>query len=208
MDSSIKLIFKAFAFFAVPIIILILFILSLFIFFSSSNTDNVAKVNQNQIKVMRPGITRKEIIDIALTLVGKISYFWGGTSPPGWNPEWGRLKLVKAQGDWSTGTYQPYGLDCSGFVDWCFKTAGTNALYPPTSNQLINTYPIKESELKPGDIVFMNEGITSQNHVGLFYKRENGKNLYIHSEGGTGVTINSTPVFKYWRRPFIRFEDD
>jgi cell wall-associated NlpC family hydrolase len=171
-------------------------------------SNNTTSVDVN--KLTRPGISRKEVIDVALSLVGKVEYYWGGTSPPGWNSEWGKPRIVIAPGDWTNGTVQPYGLDCSGFIDWTFKTAGNyNGLYPPTSYQINNTYPISESELKPGDIVFANLGMTSYNHVGIFYRRlPTGQKQYIHSEGGTGVTINSTPVFKHWRRPYIKFEDD
>jgi len=178
----------------------------------SSDDKNSNDTTQNQLvdvnKFTRPGITRKEIIDIALSLVGKVGYWWGGTSGPGWNSEWGIPKLITAPGDWTTGTMQPYGLDCSGFVDWTYKTAGYNGLPPPTGPQWNNTYEINESELKPGDIVFEATGNSSVNHVGIFYKRENGVKYYIHCQGGTGVVINSTRVFIYWRRPYIKFEDD
>jgi len=174
---------------------------------NSNNTTTTQAVDVN--KLTRPGITRKEVIDVALSLVGKVKYWWGGTSGPGWNSEWGKPKLITAPGDWTSGTIQPYGLDCSGFIDWVYKTAGNyNGLYSPTSNQLMNTYSINESELKPGDIVFMNVGNTSLNHVGIFYKIENGKKLYVHCQGGVGVTVNDTSVFRYWRRPYIKFEDD
>lgn len=67
---------------------------------------------------------RSQALAVGLSVVGKIGYFWGGKySGTGWNPEWGTLKKVTAAGDHTTGTYQPYGLDCSGFVDWAYRTA-------------------------------------------------------------------------------------
>jgi cell wall-associated NlpC family hydrolase len=160
------------------------------------SSSSKSKTSQNQVvdvnKFVRPGITRKEIIDIALSLVGKVGYFWSGHSDKGWNPQWGTPTLITVSGDRTSGTVQPYGLDCSGYVDWVFKTAGYNGLYPPTGPQWNNTYEIKESELKPGDIVFEAPGYSQINHVGIFYKRENGVKYYIHCQGGTGVTINSS----------------
>ena len=38
----------------------------------------------------------------------------------GWDARWGEVRQVTAAGSSTTGTYRPYGLDCSGFVDWVF----------------------------------------------------------------------------------------
>ena len=61
---------------------------------------------------------RKELMRCALSLVGRVPYFWGGKSAPGWNSEWNTPKLVTSAGSSSTGTIRPYGLDCSGFTEW------------------------------------------------------------------------------------------
>ena len=45
----------------------------------------------------------------------------------GWDSRWGQLRKVTAEGSSSTGTYRPYGLDCSGFVDWVFYNATDGA---------------------------------------------------------------------------------
>ena len=66
-------------------------------------------------------VERKAVIKAACSLVGKVNYFWGGKSLTlGWNSAWGELRKVTATGSPTTGTYRPYGLDCSGFVDWAF----------------------------------------------------------------------------------------
>ena len=58
---------------------------------------------------------RKTVVQNALTLYGKVSYFWGGKSLViGWDSRWGELRQVTAAGSSTTGTYRPYGLDCSG----------------------------------------------------------------------------------------------
>ena len=64
---------------------------------------------------------RTSVILAAQTLNGKIHYFWGGKyNNLGWNKYWATLKPVTSAGSRDTGTYQMYGLDCSGFVSWSF----------------------------------------------------------------------------------------
>ena len=64
---------------------------------------------------------RRKVIKTACSLVGKVNYFWGGKSLViGWDSRWGSIQKVWADGSPTTGTYRPYGLDCSGFVDWVF----------------------------------------------------------------------------------------
>jgi len=58
---------------------------------------------------------RRAVVEQALSLVGKVNYFWGGKSLAfGWDDRWGQLAKVTADGSSTTGTYRPYGLDCSG----------------------------------------------------------------------------------------------
>ncbi|MEK4120600.1 NlpC/P60 family protein [Paenibacillus sp. FSL W8-0919] len=150
---------------------------------------------------------RRDVIEAGLTLEGRVKYFWGGKSPAGWNDDWGTPKLVTAPGSKTTGTYQPFGLDCSGFIDWAFKTAGLGNTFSAggTSYQWTRTRSITWDELIPGDLVFKNmPGQGGVNHVGIYIgKDQNGKNLYVHCEGGSGVVVNSYKGFKYPRRPLI-----
>lgn len=150
---------------------------------------------------------RMKVIETALTLDGKVDYFWGGKSPAGWNDNWGKLVMVTASGSDSTGTLQPYGLDCSGFIDWVFKTAGLGNVFSSggTSYQWSKTYAITMDELKPGDLVFKNiPGQGGVNHTGIFIGRDtNGNPLYVHCQGSTGVIVNSYKGFKYPRRPLL-----
>lgn len=67
---------------------------------------------------------REAVVRSACSLVGKVNYFWGGKSLViGWDVRWGELRQVTAAGSSTTGTYRPYGMDCSGFVDWVFYNA-------------------------------------------------------------------------------------
>ena len=157
--------------------------------------------------------TRKHIITTALSLVGKVPYFWGGKSAAGWNDEWNTPKLVTAAGSSSTGTIRPYGLDCSGFTDWVYKTALGVSLQAGTYGQWDNSYAITAAELLPGDLGFlMNEGGNGWNHVLIFAGYgEDGSRKWVHSEGGIGVHIN-TPRYEgslILRRPKnVDFEQD
>lgn len=147
--------------------------------------------------------TRKHILTTALSLVGKVPYFWGGKSAAGWNDEWNTPKLVTASGSSTSGTIRPYGLDCSGFTDWVYKTALGVSLYEGTWNQWDNTYAITESELLPGDLGFMAEpGTVPVNHVLIYAgKGENGEQMWVHCASGTGVVLNSPDYVTQYRRP-------
>ena len=64
---------------------------------------------------------RKQVVLTAYQLLGKVNYFWGGKSLVlGWDSRWGTPMKVTAAGSSSSGTVRPFGLDCSGFVDWVF----------------------------------------------------------------------------------------
>lgn len=67
---------------------------------------------------------RRQVVLTAYQLEGKVNYFWGGKSLTlGWDSRWGTPQEVWAAGSVSTGTVRPFGLDCSGFVDWVFYNA-------------------------------------------------------------------------------------
>lgn len=174
-----------------------------------SNLDTLPLTNEQVTKYLaiaqktdpHISIQRSQVLAVGLSVVGKVGYFWGGKyNGTGWNPEWGRLKKVTAAGDHTTGTYQPFGLDCSGFVDWAYRTAGvTNRLQAGgTWHQYNTTTPISASQLEPGDLGFMlANGKTT--HVGIYVGLDSsGKRLWVHSQGGTGVVVG-TCAFSHFR---------
>lgn len=175
-------------------------------------SSSVATVVDADIATQTSNITnpqRKAIIQTALSLVGKVPYFWGGKSKAGWNDAWGKPQLVTAEGSSSTGKYKPYGLDCSGFVDWVYRTSGVGDMLSPSPYGGIRgpwrmSHAIAENELLPGDLVIMYDPAKTSrvNHIGIFYKHDDtGKNVYIHcSSSGNGVVMNSFSGFKYFRR--------
>lgn len=155
--------------------------------------------------------TRKELMRTALSLVGRVPYFWGGKSAPGWNEAWNTPRLVTSAGSSSTGTIQPYGLDCSGFTQWVYQTALGVTLYDGTWNQWDATFAITEDDLLPGDLGFMAvPGTVPVNHVLLYAGSDaDGNQLWVHCTSGSGVVLNSpTYVTQFRRRKDIDLEAD
>jgi cell wall-associated NlpC family hydrolase/3D (Asp-Asp-Asp) domain-containing protein len=138
---------------------------------------------------------RKHILSTALSLVGKVPYFWGGKSEAGWNDAWNTPRLVTAAGGHTSGTIQPYGLDCSGFTDWVYKTAVGMSLYGTNWSQWDNSFAVSAAELQPGDLGFLG-GREDWTHVLMFAGYgENGQRMWVHSSGGEGVILN-TPSYE------------
>ncbi len=84
---------------------------------TNSHTLTPVSIDDTKIQSVHDSITdpqRKAVIDAGLSLLGKVSYFWGGKSSAGWNDAWGESRLVTSAGSYTTDTYRPYGLDCSG----------------------------------------------------------------------------------------------
>lgn len=152
---------------------------------------------------------QEELYETALSIVGKVKYFWGGKSSVGWNNKWGELTLVTSPGNETTGEYIPFGLDCSGYVDWVYKTAGIGNMLSRggTSYQWGQSYPISNDELQIGDLAFLQMPNSSGiNHVGIYIgKDDENNNLYAHCQWGTGVTVDGYKGFKYFRR-VVKFD--
>lgn len=147
---------------------------------------------------------RKEVVRYALSLVGKVNYFWGGKSLViGWDSRWGQPTRVTAPGSPSTGTTRPYGMDCSGFVDWVFYNAsgGSYVLGHGGGAATQHTYctDISWSQAQPGDLVFY----PGDSHVGIVGGRdENGNLLIVHCASGlNNVVITGQSGFTSIGRP-------
>ena len=147
---------------------------------------------------------REAVVRTACSLVGKVNYFWGGKSLViGWDARWGELRQVTAAGSSTTGTYRPYGLDCSGFVDWVFynATGGDYIIGHGGGAMMQHTYctPILWEDAQPGDLVFYPE----DNHVGMVGGwDEDGNILIIHCASGyNDVVITGKEGFTSVGRP-------
>ncbi len=147
---------------------------------------------------------RRKVVIQALSLVGKVNYFWGGKSRVmGWDSRWGRLTKVTAEGSPSTGTYRPYGLDCSGFADWVFwnVSGGTYLLGRGGGSRAQHTYSTNVSweEVQPGDLAFYPD----DSHIGIVGGwDEAGNILIIHcASGRNNVVITGRSGFEVVARP-------
>ena len=108
-----------------------------------------------------------------------------------------------AAGSSTTGTYRPYGMDCSGFVDWVFYNA-TGGQYiighgGGASAQHSYCTPISWDDALTGDLVFY----PGDSHVGIVGGRdENGNLLVIHCASGyNNVVITGKKGFTSIGRP-------
>lgn len=153
---------------------------------------------------------RRMVVTYALALVDKVDYFWGGKSLVlGWDDRWGELTEVTAEGSDSTGTEQPYGLDCSGFVDWVFYNASGGRYIigqgGGAAEQHGNCVDIEWGEVQPGDLLFYPE----DEHVGIAAGRDwLGRLLVVHCASSTdGVAISHRTGFETAARP-MWYEDE
>lgn len=156
---------------------------------------------------------RRAVLEAALSLEGKVDYFWGGKSRAvGWNDSWGSPGIVASAGSTATGSIEPIGLDCSGFIEWAFVNAAGDpaaARYigTGTSEQIGNSYPVKWNEVKPGDLLFLagtNAG--ALNHVGivLSVNDDGTPREVVHCSGSAdNVVVTGPNVFSIARRPYV-----
>ena len=147
---------------------------------------------------------RESIVLTAYQLLGKVTYFWGGKSLVlGWDSRWGTPTTVTAPGSGSTGKVLPFGLDCSGFVDWTFYNATDGAYLPGRGGGAASQHGyctnIAWSDALPGDLVFY----ADDSHVGIVCGYDSvGNLLVIHCSGGqNGVVVTGREGFAVAARP-------
>ena len=108
-----------------------------------------------------------------------------------------------AAGSSTTGTYRPYGLDCSGFVDWVFynQSGGSYVIGHGGGATAQHSYctDISWADAQPGDLVFYPDN----SHVGIVGGRDaNGELLIIHcASGHNNVVITGKEGFTSISRP-------
>ena len=147
---------------------------------------------------------RKQVILTAYQLLGKVNCFWGGKSLVlGWDSRWGTPREVTAAGSPSSGTIRPYGLDCSGFVDWVFYNVSNGGYVIGHGGgarmQHRHCTNISWSQAIPGDLVFYPE----DTHVGIVCGfDESGNVLIIHcASGANNVVVTGRRGFTSIARP-------
>ena len=145
---------------------------------------------------------RKATVKTAFSLVGKVSYFWGGKSSAiGWDSRWGTPKKVTATGSNTTGMTIPYGLDCSGFVDWVFNnTFGVVVGHGGGArSQYSYCRKISWAEAQPGDLVFYPD----LGHVGIVAGYDGERNVLIVHCSLNGVVVTGRVGFTLVGRPEV-----
>ena len=156
----------------------------------AANTAEIEKLLAN----LPPDLSaeRRAIVTKVCSLVGKVNYFWGGKSSAiGWDSRWGKPAKVTAPGSRTTGTVRPFGLDCSGFVDWVFNNTCGYILGQGggAHAQHNNCVDITFAEVLPGDLLFYPD----DSHVGIAVGRDaNGEILVIHCAGGYNNVVLTT----------------
>ena len=175
----------------------------------SSLIGNMSISQQDALELLRSlpqdlSPERRAVVQHALSLVGKVNYFWGGKSLVlGWDSRWGQLREVTSAGSPTTGTYRPFGLDCSGFADWVFYNAsgGEYILGHGGGAAAQHRYceQIGWGEAQPGDLVFYPD----DSHIGIVGLRDvTGNLLIIHcASGANNVVITDSSGFMLVGRP-------
>ena len=115
------------------------------------------------------------------------------------------MKKVWAVGNSTTGTYRPFGLDCSGFVDWVFYDATDSEVILGRGGSAASQHryctDISWEEAQIGDLVFYED----DSHVGIVAGwDENGEVLIVHcSAGYNDVVITGKEGFDVVGKPMF-----
>ena len=156
--------------------------------------DEVTKIIENLPADLSEN--RKQVVLTAYQLLGKVHYFWGGKSLIiGWDSRWGMPMKVTAEGSSTTGTVRPFGLDCSGMVDWVFynQSGGQYVIGHGGGATAQHSYcaPIAWGDAQPGDLVFY----PGDSHVGIVCGFDSSGNIMVihcaSSENNVVVTGKS-----------------
>ena len=92
------------------------------------------------------------------------------------------------------------GFDCSGLVDYVFRTAA-GVMLPRTTRQMgaLDVPRVTRGQLAPGDLVFFATEGNGVSHVGIYV----GKGRFVHAPD-TGGTVRLDPLANpYWARHFL-----
>ena len=164
--------------------------------------DEVAKIMENLPADLSEA--RREVVLTAYQLLGRVHYFWGGKSLViGWDSRWGMPMEVTAEGSSTTGTVRPFGLDCSGMVDWVFynQSGGQYVIGHGGGATAQHSYctPIAWSDAQPGDLVFY----PGDSHVGIVCGFDSSGNIMvIHcASGANNVVVTGKSGFTSIGRP-------
>ncbi len=112
---------------------------------------------------------RAEIVSTAKKQLG-VPYVWAGNTPD--------------------------GFDCSGFTSYVMGEHG-QSLPRRASDQYDSATKIKEKNVKPGDLVFFNNG-SGISHVGIVVSQPGEPLTMIHSSSSKGIILTNVSASEYW----------
>lgn len=151
---------------------------------------------------------RMSTIAHALSLVGRVPYFWGGGHGSyyegdiyydGWGYE-NRPIIHDGSNTYYVGSLWSYGLDCSGFGRWATHMGvGTDLRGDLSRTSLVTRYGSKAVvDLIPGDWA------EREGHTGIFlYLGADGQRYYVHENGtARNVSVNALDYWEYGINPF------
>ncbi len=93
----------------------------------------------------------------------------------------------------------PKGFDCSGFVRYNARAAGTDL--PRTAREQYSaTKAVDKEELRPGDLVFFNTRGRGVGHVGIYV----GDNKFIHAPNKRKDVQVTSMNEKYYKQRYVR----
>jgi len=99
-----------------------------------------------------------------------------------------------------------YGFDCSGFVDYVFKSFNFDV--PRSSREFINIgKKIKLADAKPGDVIlFTSPHKRSRRigHVGIVFCNADGEFQFIHCTSGKEHGVTITAMDEKYKRRFVQ----
>lgn len=100
--------------------------------------------------------------------------------------------------DYRYGGKSAAGFDCSGYVGYVYNQLGINL--PRSSSSMYGVgKAVAKANLAVGDLVFFNTTGRGISHVGIYI----GSGRFIHSESGTGVTVDSIHDKYYWGHTYV-----
>lgn len=124
------------------------------------------------------GATRQQIVDFAISMVGKIPYYYYEGQSDGYGALGHAISKEFNENHFNENTKgsvdhkgrNKYGLDCSGFVDFVYWNVLDNNLGNGNTGTLKSlSTEITHGELQPGDLGFLNNDSSGpRQHVGIY----------------------------------------
>lgn len=165
----------------------------------SGRSDAAALLEEYRVELSPTlPLIRRRVVEAALSLVGRLSYCWGGKPlTTDWNEHWNVPAVLDGNAGEDAGTIAVRGLDCSGFVGWAYGTAAGDIeaaleLGFGTSAQWQNSREVEPEELRSGDLVWLSLGGAEASHIGIFVGWDDeGRMVVCHCNAAGGVELSA-----------------